>query len=91
VTMSADKYSFANSLTKFLATTPIRNADLAEKIADALNRGLESGQSIDELLMSASKLVDSKLRDALQQSSGAMVGEGGAIEILDTCVKSGLI
>jgi hypothetical protein len=89
--MSTDRYPFANSLTKFLVTAPIRNADLAEKVADALNRGLESGQSIDELLMSASKLVDSRLRDALEQFTGATVGRGSAIEILDSCVKSGLI
>jgi hypothetical protein len=72
--------------------SPILNADLAEKVADALNRGLESEQAIDELLMSASKLVDFKLGQALEQFTVAAVGQGsGATEILERCVKSGLI
>lgn len=65
--MSAEKFAFANALTKYLVSSPIRNADLAEKVADTLNRGLESEQAIDELLMSVSKLVDSKLREALEE------------------------
>jgi hypothetical protein len=89
--MSSEKLPFANALTKFLADAPIRNADLAEKVADALNRGLESWQAVDELLMSASKLVDSKLRQALEQFTGATVGQGSAAEILERCIKSGLI
>lgn len=83
---------FANALTKFLAITPLRNADLAEKVADALNRGVESWQSVDELLMSASKLVDSKLKEALEQFTGTQVGRArGAIDVLQRCVEEGLI
>jgi hypothetical protein len=89
--MSADRPLLANSLTSFLGAAPIRNANLAEKVAEALNRGLGSEQSIDELLMSASKLVDSKLKEALQQFSGATVGQDSGAQVLDRCVKSGLI
>jgi hypothetical protein len=89
--MCAEKSQFANALTNFLATTPIRNADLAEKIADSLNRGLESEQSIDELLMTSSKLVDSKLREVLEQFTGAAAGQGDATAVLERCIKSGLI
>ena len=82
---------FSNELTKLLAITPLRNADLAEKVTDALNRGLESWQSVDELLMTASKLVDSKLKETLEQFTGAIVKQASGISILEQCVKSSLI
>lgn len=89
--MSNGESPIANSLAKFLAIARIRDADLAEKISDSLNRGLQTGQAVDEIIMSMSKLVESRLKEAIENATGTSAGDATGSDLLTMAVGSGLI
>src|SRR2546427_2713912 len=78
-------------LVKTLALLTNWHPRIADLLADHLQRGIVSNTQVDELLMSATKLVESSLRDAIVERSGGSVSSKGAQDIIQPAVQLGLL
>jgi hypothetical protein len=81
----------AVALEKLVAMGAIKDADLAEKVSDALNRGFDSDQSVDELLMTLSKMVEARLKKVIEDFTASTVQSRTGRETLDKAVDYHLI